>query len=76
LFRALELSKNDFERAEVHVALAKLTKSSRFWKNAYTLDPGHSEAIKFYLEASKGNPFFERLYQWQLREVKLEALNP
>jgi len=76
LFRALALSRNDFERAMVHSALARLTKSARFWKQAYALDPGQPDAIEYYLSEAKGNPFFERLYQWQLREVKLQALNP
>jgi hypothetical protein len=76
LFRALELSNNHYERALVHVALAKLTKSPRFWSLAYSLDPGQPEAIEHFLNSARGNPFFERLYQWQLRELRLEALNP
>lgn len=76
LFRALEVAKTDPERARVHVALGKLTNKARFFRVAYALDPSQADAIQFYLQEAKGNPFFERLYQWQLKEVRLQALNP
>lgn len=70
LFRALELSKNDVERGQVFLSLAKLTEKERFWRQAAALDGSLIEPIQWQKEAAKGNPFFENLYDRQIRILR------
>ncbi|MGA0163473.1 MAG: hypothetical protein ACO3LE_04380, partial [Bdellovibrionota bacterium] len=70
LFRALELSKNDVERGQVFLSLAKLTQKERFWRQAAALDGSLIEPLQWQKEAAKGNPFFENLYDRQIRIIR------
>lgn len=70
LFRGLELSKNDSERALVHLELARTTGKDRFWVTAAALDGGLSEPIQWLKDQAKGNPFYENLYSAQIRYLR------
>lgn len=75
LFRALDLSKNDFEKARVYLALAQLTDKARFWKNAAALDGSLEEPILWLKKGAEGNPFFEKLYSFEVRSLRSWARN-
>ena len=70
LFRALELSQNDMERARIFLALAKLTNQERFWRQAASLDGSLTDPIQWHQEKTKGNPFFENLYDRKIRILR------
>lgn len=70
LFRALDLSKNDRERARVELTLAKVTGEEIHWYNAAALDGALVEPLEWLRDKAEGNPFFEKLYDYKIRFVK------
>jgi len=70
LLRALNLTNNDYVKAQIIVGLAQITKSPRYWKLAAVLNGNRVEPIEWFLTRVKGNPFFERLYEDQIALTK------
>lgn len=70
LFRALDLAKNNREKARVFLALAQLTQKERFWRQSAALDGALIEPIQWLKENAAGNPFFEKLYDREIRILR------
>ncbi len=66
LIRALDFANSAREKAHVHLQFARLRGGEDYWISAAQLDGNLKEPIQHFMEQAKGNPFYERLYQYEL----------
>lgn len=72
-FRALELSQNDRERANSFLLLARKADRPMYWKAASDLDGALIEPIQWRKKQAEGNPFYERLFEAQIRQIRAQG---
>jgi hypothetical protein len=68
--RALHLFETPAEKASVHVLMAERSKKDFHWLAASELDGNLLSPRQFLLEGTKGNPFFQKLYQTQMNLIQ------
>lgn len=73
LLRANELAQNEMDQSFVELALARFTRDGAHYKNAAALNGDLEEPIVYLKAAAKGNPFYEQLYDSELKMIRDHA---
>lgn len=70
MIRALEIAENERQEALSYLVLARKTGRDFYWLRALELDGGLIEALEWKRNKTKGNPFYDRLYEIKLDRLK------